>query len=762
MITMTPPRTIHCFCIAAMAAAFLLNQLRADDDPLRPPAIATENVPAVPPELAERLRQYDNVRSATFQGWAPDGNGIVVQTRFGNTAQLHRVYEPGGRREQITFYDEPASGGFIPENAESLLISMSLGGNENYQIYRHDLATGRGTLMTDGESRNSLGPVHEDGSWMLLTSNRRNGRDFDLYRMPTDSSGEYEELMQVDGEFWVPEDLSLDGKHVLMNMYVSINETYPAVFDMDALEWTMIPPPEGTTATKVAFGVLRFSRDGRTAFVSIDARGEFLELAAVNLETFEYTWLSEEIGWDVDGIVVDEVTGNVAFTVNEDGASSLYLYDGDAVVAIETPLGIVEEMEFSPDGTQLGCTISRPDAPADAYSIELASGDVTRWTFSEVGGLDASQFVTPERIAFPSFDGRVIPAYLFKPETANADAPAPVVINIHGGPEAQYRPYFSGFDQFLMQEFGFAVIRPNVRGSAGYGKSYLQLDNAERREDSVQDIGFLLEWIARQPDLDSSRVAVFGGSYGGYMVLGSMVHFSDRLRAGVDVVGIASFKTFLENTAEYRRDLRRAEYGDERDPRMLEVFARIDPLHNAHRITSPLMVIHGVNDPRVPFSEAEQIAPIVRQNDVPVWTVYADNEGHGFAKQDNREYMYATVALFLQEFLGSDDDDVAMNAFLDAPVAFNWNGTPLSEAFNDVGAEFNLRIHLDADALQSEGYTRNMRINVEQGEKTCHEWLKYLINPFPGVVVGWDKDAETLWLTTQEGAEAKGILVLVE
>ncbi len=747
-----------CSLLLTLSASNLMSD---DDDPLRPPAIAVENVPVVPPELAERLRQYDNVRSASFQGWSPDGNGIVVQTRFGNTAQLHRVYEPGGRREQITFYDEPASGGFIPENFESLLISMSLGGNENYQIYRHDLATGRGTLMTDGESRNSLGPVHEDGSWMLLTSNRRNGRDFDLYRMPTDSSGEYEELMQVDGEFWVPEDLSLDGKHVLMNMYVSINETYPAVFDMDALEWTTIPPPEGTTATKVAFGVLRFSRDGRTAFVSIDARGEFLELAAVNLETFEYTWLSEEIGWDVDGIVVDEVTGNVAFTVNEDGASSLYLYDGDGVAAIETPLGIIEEMEFSPDGTQLGCTISRPDAPADAYSIELASGDVTRWTFSEVGGLDASQFVTPERIAFPSFDGRVIPAYLFKPETANADAPAPVVINIHGGPEAQYRPYFSGFDQFLMQEFGFAVIRPNVRGSAGYGKSYLQLDNAERREDSVQDIGFLLEWIARQPDLDSSRVAVFGGSYGGYMVLGSMVHFSDRLRAGVDVVGIASFKTFLENTAEYRRDLRRAEYGDERDPRMLEVFARIDPLHNAHRITSPLMVIHGVNDPRVPFSEAEQIAPIVRQNDVPVWTVYADNEGHGFAKQDNREYMYATVALFLQEFLG-DDDDVAMNAFLDAPVAFNWNGTPLSEAFNDVGAEFNLRIHLDADALQSEGYTRNMRINVEQGEKTCHEWLKYLINPFPGVVVGWDKDAETLWLTTQEGAEAKGILVLVE
>ncbi len=732
----------------------------ADDDPLRPPAIAVENVPAVPPELAERLRQYDNVRSATFMGWSPDGNGMVVQTRFGNTQQLHRVYQPGGRREQITFYDEPASGGFIPESSESLLVSMSLGGNENFQIYRHDLATGRGTLMTDGTSRNELGPVSDDGQWLLFTSNRRNQRDSDIYRMNTSAPHEYEEIMQVENEFWVPEDLSLDGSKALLNMYVSINETYPAVLDLETREKTPIPPPEGGTGEKVAFGIVRFSKDGESAYVCTDARGEFLELASIDLETFDYTWLAEDIEWDVDGIIVDEVTGHVAFTVNEDGATRLYIYDGETRRAIDTPLGIVEGMEFSPDGKQLGCTIARPDAHADAYTIDLASGEVTRWTFSEVGGLDTSRFVTPERITFPSFDGREIPAYVFKPHTAAEDALAPVVINIHGGPEAQYRPYFSSFDQFQLTELGFAVIRPNVRGSAGYGKSFLQLDNAALREDSVKDIGALLDWIAEQPDLDASRVAVMGGSYGGYMVLGSMVHYSDRLRAGVDIVGIASFKTFLENTAEYRRDLRRAEYGDERDPMMLEVFNQIDPLHNAHRITSPLMVIHGINDPRVPFSEAEQIAPIVRQNDVPVWTVYADNEGHGFAKQDNREYMNAAVAIFLQEFLGGDE--VAMNAFLDSQVVFNWNQVPIESAFQDVGEEFNVQAKVDGVSLASSGYTRNMQVNVASNEMTCHEWLKHLINPYPGLVVGWDKSAETLWLTTREGAEDNGILVLVE
>lgn len=758
---MTHIRLFARLSVFLVIASFSVTVSHADDDPLRPPAITTENVPPVPPELAERLRQYDNVRSASFQGWSPEGNGMVVQTRFGNTAQLHRVYEPGGRREQVTFYDEPASGGFIPESAESLLVTMSLGGNENFQIYRHDLRTGRGTLMTDGTSRNSIGPVHEDGSWMLLVSNRRNGRDFDLYRMPTDEPGAYEELMQVENEFWVPEDLSLDGTKALLNMYVSINETYPAVLDLETLERTPIPPPEWTASEKVAFGIARFSIDGQTAYVCTDARGEFLELAAVNLETFEYTWLAEDIEWDVDGIVVDEMTGQVAFTVNEDGATSLYLFDGENRRKIDTPLGVVEGLEFSPDGTRLGCTIARPDAPADAYSIDVASGEVIRWTFSEVGGLDTSRFVTPERITFPSFDDREIPAYVFKPHSATDAAPAPVVINIHGGPEAQYRPFFSSMDQFFLTELGFAVIRPNVRGSAGYGKTYLQLDNAALREDSVKDIGALLDWIAAQPDLDASRVAVMGGSYGGYMVLGSMVHFSDRLRAGVDIVGIASFKTFLENTAEYRRDLRRAEYGDERDPMMLEVFNRIDPLHNAHRITSPLMVIHGVNDPRVPFSEAEQIAPIVRQNDVPVWTVYADNEGHGFAKQDNREYMNAAVAMFLQEFL-SEEDDVAMNAFLDTPVAFSWNGVPLERAFQDVGEEFSLQVKLDDEAFEFAGYTRNMRVNVESGAKTCHEWLKHLVNPYPGVVVGWDKESRVLWLTTRTGADEQRIRVLVE
>ncbi|MBX9789179.1 MAG: prolyl oligopeptidase family serine peptidase [Pirellulales bacterium] len=406
---------------------------------------------------------------------------------------------------------------------------------------------------------------------------------------------------------------------------------------------------------KVAFGTAAFTPDGRSLYVTSDARGEYLELAKVDLATGQYQWLAPDLGWDVDSIEVDAKSGLVAFTVNVDGASRLYLLGEGKPVAVELPLGVIAGLEFSPDGKQLGFTLARPDAPADAYSIAIAvgraAGEATRWTHSEVGGLNPTSFVRPERISFSSFDGREVPAYYYRPPGASRDKPAAVVIDIHGGPEGQSRPLFSGATQFLVVEEGIAVIYPNVRGSAGYGKTYLQLDNAERREDSVKDIGALLDWIGRQPELDASRIAVQGGSYGGYMVLASLVHFGDRIRAGIDIVGIANFISFLERTSPYRQDLRRAEYGDERDPEMRKVFERISPLAGAEKIRAALLVAHGTNDPRVPYFEAQQIAEKVRGAGRPVWTVYADNEGHGFAKKDNRDYLTAVQMRFLEQFL---------------------------------------------------------------------------------------------------------------
>jgi dipeptidyl aminopeptidase/acylaminoacyl peptidase len=265
-----------------------------------------------------------------------------------------------------------------------------------------------------------------------------------------------------------------------------------------------------------------------------------------------------------------------------------------------------------------------------------------------VGGLDPATFVEPELVRYPSAGGLGIPAFLYRKP---GEGKRPVVVLWHGGPEGQHRPLFNPFVQFLASELGLAVVAPNVRGSDGYGKRYLSLDDGVRREEALKDIGATLDFVASRPDLDAGRLAVYGGSYGGYMVLASLAFYGERIRAGVDVVGISSLPTFLRSTADYRRDLRRAEYGDERDPAVLAVLERISPLHHAEKLRAPLLVIQGKNDPRVPQSEAEQIARAVRENGKELWYLLALDEGHGFQKKENRDTMTAAIALFLERQL---------------------------------------------------------------------------------------------------------------
>jgi dipeptidyl aminopeptidase/acylaminoacyl peptidase len=639
-----------------VALLFVCDRVAAAESEVpKPAAIQTQDVPPVPADFAARLMQYQNTRPAGFAGWSPDGKGILIRTQFANSLQLHRVYEPGGRREQITFFNEPVDGAFIPKATDgAIVLSMSRGGSENDQLYLLDRANFKTTLLTDGKSKHELQAIRDDGKLMIVGGNQRNGRDTDLFVADPRKPGFQRTLMEVKDEHWSVTDWSHDAKSLLLNRYVSINECYPAVMDFESGKRRDLPLP---ASEKAAVGAFRFAPDGKTAYIACDAENEFRRLARLDLASGKYEWLTSDIRWDVSGLEVHDETGQVALTVNADGATQLFLLEtqeGGTLSRRELaiPTGILSSLEFSPDGKQLGFTLARPELPADAYSMELATGKLTRWTHAEVGGLDPAKFVTASRIRFPSFDGREIPGWYFRPKGASANRKAPVLIKIHGGPESQAQPYFSDSTQFYVVEMGLAVIYPNVRGSAGYGKTYLKLDNAEKREDSVKDIGGLLEWIARQPELDASRVAVTGGSYGGFMVLSSLTHFGDRIKAGIDIVGICNFNTFLANTSPYRVDLRRAEYGDERDEKMKAVFNRISPANQADKIVSALLVAHGRNDPRVPFSEAEQIAAKVRGHGRTVWTVFADNEGHGFAKKDNDDYLMTVEAYFLKKNLG--------------------------------------------------------------------------------------------------------------
>jgi dipeptidyl aminopeptidase/acylaminoacyl peptidase len=604
-----------------------------------PPAIQSEGVPAVPRELSARLSQYQSARTAAFEDFGPDGS-ILISTRFAETAQLHLVPFPGGRREQVTFTEEPVTGGiFIPGTAD-LVYSMGRGGDENWQIYKLDRKAGRSTPLTDGKSRNGMGPISRKGDRMVISSTRRNGKDTDLYLLDL-KGGATEMLLETNAEFWVATDWSPDDSKLLLLRIVSVNETYLSVLDLKTRDRQALTVRGGA---KAAHGSPRFTPDGLKVLFSSDARGEFKEPATIDPATMATSWVKWT--WDITDLEV--ASDRTAFVTNEDGMSRLSITGKDESPRVDLPPGVVSGMKFSPDGKRLGFTLSCPDAPGDTYTYEIAEKKLVRWTHSEAGGLDPSTFVRPRRITYPSFDGREIPAYVYLPKNSRK---APVVISIHGGPESQARPTFSPITQFWVNELGIAVVAPNVRGSTGYGKTYVALDDGARREDAVRDIGSLLDWIAKQPELDASRVAVHGGSYGGYMVLASLVHFGDRIKAGVDIVGIANWITFLEKTSSYRADLRRVEYGDERDPKMREFLERISPANHADKIRSALLVAHGRKDPRVPFAEAEQIVAKVRTQGRLVWTVYADNEGHGFARKENRDFLTAATTLFFQEHL---------------------------------------------------------------------------------------------------------------
>ena len=637
-------------------ATFVAVASGAVADTVAPPAnMEVRGAPEVPASVVETLARYRNARSAVLVDWI--GDDVLVATRFGDSTQLHRVETPLGMRRQVTFFDEPVRSAAVnPQISEPGFVFLKdIGGSESYQLFWRPAGGGAAELISDGRSRYTGVSWSPSGGWLGYTTTERNGRDWDLHARsfdPETGFGATTVIQEGAGVGWSLEDWSADEDRVLVSKYVSINEAELYEIDLGTGERRqLLPDPDATEGVAIGGAVYGAGND---VYYTSDAGSEFMQLRRLTLATGESTTLTEDVNWNVGSAAVSRDRARIAWTFNEGGYSRLQVAataDGEAVALPTIPDGIIGRLRFSPDGQQLAFTLSRPVAPSDVYSIDLGSGALTRWTASELGGLREEALAAPELVHFESFDGLEIPAFVYRPAGAG---PHPVLVNIHGGPEGQARPGFSPSSQFYVQELGLAVVIPNVRGSAGYGKSWLKLDNGRLREDSVRDIGALLDWIGEQPELDENRIAVTGGSYGGYMVLASMVHFADRIRAGVERVGISNFVSFLENTQAYRRDLRRAEYGDERDPGMRAFLEGIAPLHRAHEIAAPLLIAQGLNDPRVPASESEQIAAALAKSEIPVWYVLAKDEGHGFAKKPNADYLAALTAMFLERHVLQD------------------------------------------------------------------------------------------------------------
>ena len=624
--------------------------------------LVMEDVPPIPARIVDDLNRYQNVRSAGFRGWTADGTGMYVTTRFGDLNQIHRVDMPGGARTQMTFYKEPVYGVSRRPGGTSLVFTRDVGGSEFAQLFLLDPATGDARLLTDGESRNGAVVWDRQGRRIAYQSTRRNGASNDVWIMdPNEPGAASIALESPDGTWWGPAEFSASGTQLLATNYVSITDARVHLVDLDSGAVSLLAGYASAPSYNVP---VAFDDASDGVWILTDQGGEFVQLAWQALEPGAAVEIvTADIPWSVTSAVISHDRRRLAFITNENGMSQLYLLDTRTREYRKVeglPTGLAGSLEFSPDDRRLGMTLNTPRTPSDSFSLDLEEdplgyGKLTRWTTSEVGGLDTSAFVTPELIHYPTFDEvngapRQIPAWLYRPA---GEGPFPVVVSIHGGPEGQARPAFSSTYQLWLRELGVAVVVPNVRGSTGYGKTYVGLDNGFKREDSVRDIGALLEWIDASPDLDADRVAVFGGSYGGYMVLASAVHYSDRLKAAVDIVGISNFVTFLENTEDYRRDLRRVEYGDERDPEMRAYLERISPLNNAEKIEIPMFVVQGENDPRVPVTESQQIVDALRAGGHPVWYMNALNEGHGYRRKENRDiYQQATVLFFEEHLLG--------------------------------------------------------------------------------------------------------------
>lgn len=622
--------------------------------------LTAQGIPPIPASLAARLAGYNDFRPRVLLDWHPIRRELLLSTRgkgVGN--QLHIVRGPMGELEQLTDFPDPVQdASFEPKTGAYIVYARDEGGSEASQLYRLDLDTRKSTLLTDPREKHGLGEWSHSGERLLVDSTqldktgKRTEVTTDLWIIdPLKPGSGSRKLAALPGGGWGDIKWSLDDRQLVAINFKSINDS--SVWLIDAASGArrqILPDPADTGAPAQAWASPNFTADGKALILTTDREGEFHQLTHVDLASLKQTPWSRHIPWDVQTAELSKSGALVAGVVNNDGMAGLHLFDaaGKELARPALPVGGVTGLKWGRGG-EVAFSLDSARSPNELYTFNPSTGKTEQWTRS-TAPVDSSSFRDSSVVRWKSFDGRSISGLMTRPG-AQFQGRRPVLISIHGGPEGQSKAGFLGRWNYLVNELGVVMIQPNVRGSSGYGKSFLKLDNGYQREDSVKDIGALLDWIATQPDLDPRRVMVMGGSYGGYMSLAVATNYASRIVGAIDIVGISDFTTFLENTESYRRDLRRVEYGDERDPMMRAHLQRIAPMTNAHRISKPLFVVQGKNDPRVPLSESEQMVAKVRKNGVPVWYLMADNEGHGFRRKPNVDFYGFAVVRFVEEYL---------------------------------------------------------------------------------------------------------------
>ncbi|MFB6150638.1 MAG: alpha/beta fold hydrolase [Haloarculaceae archaeon] len=627
------------------------------------------------------LDRYLNVRSAYGASFGPDGELAFLLDTTG-VPQVWTVDGPGVWPEQRTFYEERVT--FVswsPERRE-LAFGMDEGGNERAQLYRLDPDDGHITNLTDRPAaKHRWGGWSHDGERFAFASNRRDESVFDVYVQDRTATGDGAELVH-EGKGWLSvAGWSPDDDRLLVSRAHWSFDQDLSVLDLASGELTHVTPHDGD----VRFTSPQWGPDGDALYLVTDYGADTTELARLDLAAAA---AADDVGdaldtvrsggeWNVDGVAVDDETGRIAYSRNVDGYTDLSVGeladDGiDEYPTPDLPGAVAGGVAFDDDGERFAVTATGRTENANVFVVDLdalraagtaSDGDghrtaepagdgddataraTERWTRAPTAGIPREAFVAPDLVRYPTFDGREIPAFFSLPDGYEAGE-TPVVVDVHGGPESQRRPSFAGLTQYFLSR-GYAVFEPNVRGSTGYGREYTHLDDVEKRLDAVADLKHGYDWLADHEAVDPDRVAVMGGSYGGFMVLAALTEYPDLWAAGVDVVGIANFVTFLENTGSWRRELREAEYGSLEDDR--EFLESVSPINNVGAVAAPLFVLHGANDPRVPLGEAEQVAERAADRGVPVEKLVFEDEGHGITKLENRIEAYTAVVDFLDE-----------------------------------------------------------------------------------------------------------------
>ena len=610
-----------------------------------------DGIPEQPIESADPLGAYLSGREAVPLGFTPKGQ-LLIATKFGEVDQLHWVDHAGGERRQLTFLRDPVSQAvFSPDpNRNAFLYLEDGSGDGNTQLYYQRVGEIAARRLTDGKSVNGPPVWSNAGREAAFFTTARDGVSYDIDIVDPESGALPRLAITGDGAAWYPLDWSPDDRKLLVRKHVSDEEDYLYVIDLTTGQKREVEP----SPSKVAITAAKFSRDATGVYLVTDRDSEYAKLRYVNLFTAEKTDLSSRGPWDVEQFALSKDGHYLAYVMNEGGAGKLDLLDlrsHQDLVPPHLPLaGVIDSLSFDAQSKRLAFAVSAPNRPRDAYVLEVETNRTEPWTESEAGPMDSSKFVVPRLAQFPTFDrsdgkSRQIPLYIYEPAGAG---PHPVLIVLHGGQESQFRPHFDAWIQYVVNDLGFAVLAPNVRGSRGYGKSFASLDRGSLREDAVKDVGALLVWIGLDNRFDAKRVFISGNGYGGTLALAAVMNYGERLSGAIELGGITDLIAYLGATAPYLQNSQRQRFGDEKDPDTRVYLRRISPLTGADRITRPVLLVQGRNDAQVPVSQSDQLVNRLRSRSGTVWYLKANDEGHRFAKRQNIDAYYRVFSQFLR------------------------------------------------------------------------------------------------------------------